>query len=124
MVMMKTEEEEEVPGVPEEVPAPAPRGAEALVEWRAIVTLLCTGEAAAVCSGHAVPAVPASVRSAFARQPGGAITAVTAITAAEGVEGCGALGPEVEVSCTELTLTLTLTLALTLTLTLTLTLKP
>ena len=95
MVMMKTEEEEEVPGVPEEVPAPAARGAEALVEWRAIVTLLCAGEAAAVCSGHAVPAVPASVRSAFAsafvRQPDGAITA------AEGVEGCGSsLAPEVE----------------------------
>jgi hypothetical protein len=75
-----------------EVPAAAPRGGEALVEWRAIVTLLCAGEAAAVCSGHAVPAVPASVRSAFARQLGGAITA------AEGVEGLGslALAPEVE----------------------------
>ena len=80
------EEEEEVP----EVPAAVPRGAEALAEWRAIVTLLCASEAAAVCSGHAVPAVPASVRSAFARQPGGAITA------AEGVEGCGSLAPEVE----------------------------
>ena len=95
------EEEEEVP----EVPAAVPRGAEALAEWRAIVTLLCAGEAAAMCSGHAVPAVPASVRSAFARQPGGAITA------AEGVEGCGSVAPEVEglyveveveVSCAEM----------------------
>ena len=116
------QQQQEAPEVPAAAPRDAPSPAEVLAEWRAIVTLLCAAEAAAVCSGRVVPAVPASVRSAFARQPGGAITAVTAITAAEGVEGCGALGPEVEVSCTELTLTLTLTLALTLTLTPTLTL--
>ena len=73
----KSEQQQQQQQETPEVPAAAPRGApsptEALAEWRAIVTLLCAAEAAAVCSGHAVPAVPASVRSAFARQPQGVV---------------------------------------------------
>ena len=67
------QEEEEAPEVPAAAPRGAPSPTEALAEWRAIVTLLCAAEAATVCSGHVVPAVPASVRSAFARQPKGVV---------------------------------------------------
>ena len=67
------QEEEEGPEVPAAAPRGAPSPTEALAEWRAIVTLLCAAEAASMCSGHVVPAVPASVRSAFARQPKGVV---------------------------------------------------